>query len=51
MGIRPCVYYKLNTNEADYRQAFENGATGFTCDDPDICGEILDKIGARKLRK
>ena len=51
MGIRPCIYYKLNINEEDYRQAFENGATGFTCDDPDICGEILDKLGARKLRK
>ncbi len=51
MGIRPCVYYRLNTDEDVYRQSFENGATGFTCDDPDICGEILDKIGARPLKR
>lgn len=50
MGIRPCVYYRLNTDENVYRQSFENGATGFTCDDPDICGKILDKIGARTLK-
>ena len=50
MGIRPCVYYKLNTDENVYRHSFENGAQGFTCDDPDICGEILDRIGARKLK-
>ena len=30
---------------------FENGALGFTSDHPDICGEILDKIGARKLKR
>ena len=51
MGIRPCVYHSMNTDEAVYRQSFENGATGFTCDHPDICGQILDKIGARKLKK
>ena len=51
MGIRPCVYYRLNTDEDVYRQSFENGATGFTSDDPDICGEILDKIGARPLKR
>ena len=51
MGIKPCVYYKLNTDEDVYRRAFENGAIGFTCDDPDVCGEILDKIGARRLKK
>ena len=51
MGIRPCVYYRLNTDEDVYRQSFENGAKGFTCDDPDICGEILDKIGARPLKR
>ena len=51
MDIKPCVYFKLNINEEDYRQAFENGAIGFTCDHPDVCGEILDKIGARKLKK
>ena len=51
MGIRPCVYYRLNTDEEVYRQSFENGATGFTSDDPDICGEILDRIGARKLKR
>lgn len=51
MGIKPCVYYKLNTNEEDHRKAIENGALGFTSDDPDICGEILDKLGARKLKR
>ena len=51
MGIRPCVYYKFNTDEEIYKKAFENGALGFTCDDPEACGEILDKIGARKLKR
>ena len=51
MGIKPCVYFSMNTNEDDYRRAFEYGALGFTCDHPDIGGEILDKIGARKLKK
>lgn len=51
MGIKPCVYYKFNTDEEAYRQAYEYGAIGFTCDHPDICGEILDKIGARKLKR
>ncbi|MBO5269854.1 MAG: hypothetical protein J6B77_03645 [Clostridia bacterium] len=51
MGIRPCVYYKMNTDEAAYRTAYEYGALGFTCDHPDVCGEILDKIGARKLKR
>ena len=51
MGIRPCVYYRLNTDEEVYRRSFENGATGFTSDNPDICGEILDRIGARKLKR
>lgn len=51
MGIKPCVYYSMNTDEEVYRQSIENGAVGFTCDHPDICGQILDKIGARKLKK
>ena len=51
MGIKPCVYYKFNTNEEDYKKALEYGAIGFTCDDPKTCGEILDKLGARKLKK
>lgn len=51
MGIKPCVHYGMNTDEEVYRKSFENGALGFTCDHPDICGEILDKIGARKLKK
>ena len=50
MGIKPCVYFRFNTNEEDYRAAFENGALGFTCDDPKTCGEMLDRIGARKLK-
>ena len=51
MGIRPCVHYGMNTDEEVYRKSFENGALGFTCDHPDICGEILDRIGARKRKK
>lgn len=51
MGIKPCVHYGMNTDEEIYRKSFENGALGFTCDHPDICGEILDRIGARKLKK
>ncbi len=51
MGIVPFVHYAMNTDEEIYRKAFENGARGFTCDHPDICGEILDKIGARKLKR
>ena len=51
MGLKPCVYYRFNTDEEVHRQAFENGAIGFTSDDPDICGEILDRIGARPLKK
>ncbi len=51
MGIKPCVYYSMNTDEEVYKKSVENGARGFTCDHPDICGEILDKIGARKLKK
>ena len=51
MGIKPCVYYGLNKDEELHKAAYENGAIGFTSDHPDICGEILDKIGARKLKK
>ena len=51
MGIRPCVHYGMNIDEEVYRKSFENGGLGFTCDHPDICGEILDRIGARKLKK
>ncbi|MBQ8311546.1 MAG: hypothetical protein IJX80_11100 [Clostridia bacterium] len=51
MDIRSCVHYGMNTDEEVYRKSFENGALGFTCDHPDICGEILDRIGARKLKK
>ena len=51
MGIKPCVYYGMNKDEALHTAAYENGAIGFTSDHPDICGEILDRIGARKLKK
>ena len=51
MGLKPCVYYSMNTDEEIHRQAYERGALGFTSDYPDICGQILDKIGARKLKK
>ena len=51
MGIIPCAHYPFNTDEDVYRRSLENGAQCFTCDDPDICGEILDKLGARTLHK
>jgi glycerophosphoryl diester phosphodiesterase len=51
MGIKPCVYYSLNKDEALHRAAYENGAIGFTSDHPDLCGEMLDRMGARKLKK
>ena len=51
MGIIPCAHYPFNTDEDVYRRSLENGAQCFTCDHPDICGEILDKLGARKLNK
>ncbi len=51
MGMKPCVYFRLNTSEEDHRLAYERGAIGFTSDYPDICAEILDKIGARKRNK
>lgn len=51
MNIKPCVYFSWDVDEEHYRQAYENGAIGFTCDDAYTCGMILDKIGARKLKK
>ena len=51
MGIKPCVYYSLNKDEDLHRAAYENGAIGFTSDHPDICGQMLDKFGARNLKK
>lgn len=51
MGIKPCAHYAMNTDEDVYRRSLENGTLSFTCDHPDICGEILDKLGARKLKR
>lgn len=51
MGIKPCVYYGMNTDYDTHLKAYENGAIGFTSDHPDLCGEFLDKMGARKLKK
>ena len=51
MGIKLCVHYGMNVDEEVYRKSLENGAQVFTCDHPDICGEILDRLGARKLKK
>ena len=51
MGIKPCVHYGMNTDFEVYKKSIENGAIGFTCDHPDICGEYLDRLGARKLKK
>lgn len=51
MGIKPCAFYAFNVDEEVYRQAVENGCQGFTCDDPETCGKILDKLGVRKLKK
>ena len=50
MGIKPCVYFSMNCNPADYKLAYEYGALGFTCDDPCTGGKILDELGARKLK-
>ena len=41
----------MNTDIEVYRQALEYGALGFTFDHPDIGGQILDQLGARKLKK
>ena len=46
-----CVYYSMNNNEEDYRKAVERGALAITFDDPETGGIILDKLGARKLKK
>ena len=51
MGIKPCAHYAMNTDEDVYRRSLENGTLSFTCDHPDICGDILDKLGARKKKK
>ncbi len=51
MGIKPCVYLGTGEKEEHIIAAYENGAIGFTSDYPDICGQVLDKIGARKLKK
>ena len=51
MGIKPCVYYGMSKDEDLHRAAYENGAIGFTSDHPDLCGEMLDRMGARKLKK
>ena len=51
MGFKPCVYYGMSKDEDLHKSAFEYGALGFTSDYPDWCGEFLDKIGARKLKK
>ena len=41
----------MNTDEEVYRRSFENGAIGVISDHLDICGEILDRIGARKIKR
>lgn len=51
MGIKPCVCYGASADEEIFRQSLENGALGVTSDCPDLCGELLDKLGARKLKK
>ncbi len=51
MDIKPCVYWSWDVNEEHYKEALSYGAVGYTCDDPYECGKILDKIGARKLKK
>ncbi len=51
MGIKPCAHYAMNTDEDVYRRSLENGTLSFTCDHPDICGDILDKLCARKKKK
>ena len=51
MGIKPCTYLNMTETEEEITEAYEKGAIGFTSDHPDVCGQVLDKIGARKLRK
>ncbi|MBO4939542.1 MAG: hypothetical protein J6D30_00750 [Clostridia bacterium] len=51
MGIKPCVYYGMSTDEDIHRQAIENGALGITSDHPDWCGKLLDEMGVRPLKK
>jgi len=50
MGIRPCAYYSMNNEEEVYRESLERGIQGFTSDHPDICADILDRLGARKKK-
>ena len=51
MGIKPCVGFGPLADEELLRQTVAYGAKGLTTDCPDLCGEILDKLGARKLKK
>jgi len=51
MGIKPCVYYGMSTDEDIHRLAVENGALGITSDHPDWCGKLLDEMGVRPLKK
>lgn len=51
MKIKPCVYFRFDNDPEHYRQALENGAIGFTCDDAFTCGKILGDLGARKFKK
>lgn len=51
MGITPCVHYGMNKDEDVWAKSYEYGAKVFTFDYPDFGGELLDKIGARKLKK
>ena len=49
LGLEAWVYYKEETPDL-IKTSYENGAVGFTCNDPVRGGKILDEIGARKLR-
>ena len=50
LGPEPWVYFKEDTLDK-IETSFENGAVGFTCNDPLLAGKLLDQIGARKLKR
>ncbi len=44
-------YSEKEDTEENLRYALERGTAAFTCNDPKSAGILLDKIGARKLKK
>ena len=44
-------YSQAGDTEENLRYALERGTAAFTCNDPKSAGILLDKLGARKLKK